>query len=108
MSFHIRKVDVNQPQIVMALRASGFSVAITSSLGRGFPDLCVGINLGGLNGIDRRYTTLIEIKDGTKPLSAQKLTPDELKFRENWAGNYHIIRSVEDVANLLDNLRGVE
>jgi hypothetical protein len=101
MSYSIRRVDKNQPAIVKALRASGFSVAITSTLGSGFPDLVIGINLGDLG----RYTTLIEIKDGSKPLSCQKLTPDEQKFFENWTGNYHIIRRVEDVASLLDMLR---
>ena len=105
MSFHIRKVDKNQGEVVRAFRASGFSVAITSSLGAGFPDCVIGINLGGKDGIPRRYTALIEIKDGSKPLSAQKLTPDEVKFKDSWQGNYHIIRSVEDVAALLDTLR---
>jgi hypothetical protein len=99
MSYSIRRVDKNQPSIVRAFRASGFSVAITSSVSNGFPDLVVGINLGGLRGC---YTTLVEIKDGSKPLSAQKLTPDEVRFREQWRGNYHIVRSEEDVANLLD------
>lgn len=101
MSYSIKRVDKNQPSIVSALRASGFSVAITSMIGHGFPDLVVGINLGGKLG---RYTALVEIKDGSKPLSAQKLTPDEVKFKENWSGNYHIIRSVADVAVLVESL----
>lgn len=101
MSYHIRRTDKNQSSIVKAMRASGFSVAITSSLGSGFPDLVAGINLGAKLG---RWTGLIEIKDGSKPLSAQKLTPDEIKFMENWSGNYHIIRCEEDIKNLLDKL----
>ena len=100
--YNIRRTDRNQAIIVKALRASGFSVAITSTLGSGFPDLVVGIDFGGLLG---KYTALVEIKDGSKPLSCQKLTADEQKFFENWTGHYHIIRSVEDVASLLDMLR---
>ena len=101
MSYSIRRVDKNQPSIVKAFRASGFSVAITSAVSNGFPDLVVGINLGGKNG---KFTSLVEIKDGSKPLSAQKLTPDEIKFRDSWSGNYHIIRSEEEVGLLLDSL----
>jgi hypothetical protein len=96
-----KRVDKNQNEVVRAFRASNFSVAITSMLGHGFPDLVIGANLGALRG---KYTALVEIKDGSKPLSAQKLTPDEVKFKENWSGNYHIIRSVADVAVLVESL----
>lgn len=100
MSYHIRKVDRNQPEIVRTLRKAGFSVAITSSLGQGFPDLVIALPRANLE----PWMALVEIKDGSKPLSAQKLTPDEVKFKDNWKGNYQIIRSEEDVALLLDTL----
>ena len=104
MTYHIRRTDSNQCAIVKALRKAGFSVAITSSLGQGFPDLVIALPRPNLE----PYTALAEIKDGSKPLSAQKLTPDEIKFRDNWSGNYHIIRSEEEVGLLLDSLMKAE
>ena len=36
------KTDVNQKAVVEQLRAIGATVAITSQLGKGFPDIVVG------------------------------------------------------------------
>jgi len=81
------RVDANQGQIVEALRAAGYSVAITSSLGNGFPDLVVG-------GFGRNF--ILECKDGNKPPSAQKLTRDEAIWHENWRGDTMIVNSPAD------------
>lgn len=89
-----KKVDANQSQIVAALRKCGASVAITSNLGRGFPDIVVGF--GGQN-------FLVEIKDGAKTESAQKLTPDEESWHEGWRGQVAIIRNIQEAINLLNN-----
>lgn len=67
------RVDANQNEVVAALRAVGCNVAITSSLGSGFVDLVVFRPATGL-------LRLIELKDGSKPPSKQKLTPDEVEF----------------------------
>jgi hypothetical protein len=88
-----KRVDANQSAIVAALRQCGATVAITSSLGEGFVDIVVGY--GG-----RNY--LVEIKDGSQPESAQKLTPDEAKFHEKWRGQVAIIRSVQEAINFLN------
>lgn len=88
-----KRTDANQTAIVSAFRKLGATVAITSALGRGFPDLVVGY---------RRRNFLVEIKDGTKPPSAQKLTPDEAAWHEKWRGQITIIRSVDDVLTLLN------
>ena len=69
---HCGRTDANQPQVVKALRDAGATVAITSMVGDGFPDLVVGF---------RGETLLIEVKDGSKPKSEQALTPDEEDFR---------------------------
>ena len=51
--------------------------------------------VAGLNGIDQR----IEIKDGSKPPSATKLTPGEADTFRDWTGRSCIIwYSVSDVA----------
>jgi len=89
------KVDDNQSEIVSALRSIGATVAITSAVGDGFPDLVVGFN--GVN-------FLLEIKDGKKAPSAQKLTPDQKIFffgdpsnekSSPWAGSATVVNSIE-------------
>lgn len=79
-----RRTDANQVAVVKALRAIGCSVAVTSALGAGFPDIVVAL---------RGRTVLMEIKDGDKPPSARKLTPDEQAFRQAWRGEYVVVLS---------------
>jgi hypothetical protein len=75
---HYGKPDANQERIVAALRrVPGCRVAITSGIGKGFPDLVVGF-MGKI--------VLLEVKDGTLPPSKRKLTPDEKKFHQAWEG----------------------
>lgn len=81
------RTDANQKAIVEGLRAVGASVAITSQLGTGFPDIVVGYR-------GRNY--LIEIKDGDKPPSQRKLTSDEVEFENKWRGQYAIAESLAD------------
>jgi len=91
------KVDSNQPEIANEFRALGCTVAITSHLGKGFPDMVVGL-MG-------RYNLLVEVKDGAKPPSARKLTPDEEKFKDGWNGQYCVVESIEDVHRLVNEVR---
>lgn len=86
------RIDTNQPEIVSAFRKAGCSVAITSAVGKGFPDIVVGY--AGEN-------FLVEIKDGEKPASAQKLTPDEAEWHTNWRGSVFVVRSVSEAFALL-------
>ena len=81
------KVDDNQAEIVAALRACGCSVAVTSSAGGGFPDLCVGIQ-------GKNY--LLEVKDGSKSPSRQKLTPDQVTFHATWEGQVNVVRNIDE------------
>jgi hypothetical protein len=82
------KVDSNQAEIVKAFRSLGFSVFPTHTIGRGFPDLTLAKK--GLN-------FLVEVKDGSLPPSARKLTPAEQEFKDSWRGQYDIITSIDDV-----------
>ena len=94
MSYRIRRVDDNQKEIVAVFRRLGASVAITSELGRGFPDLIVGYD---------NQNVLVEVKDGSKVPSQQKLTSLEQKFFDEWKGKIVIIRSgIEAVHLMLD------
>ncbi len=81
------RTDANQQEIVRALRQIGASVAVTSAVGDGFVDLVVGY---------RGKNILLELKDGSKPPSAQKLTTDEQAFFATWRGFAVVVRSVEE------------
>lgn len=79
------RVDDNQAAIVKALRSVGASVQVLSSVGEGVPDL-----LAGRRGVNY----LLEVKDGDKPLSAQKLTEAQEHWHQSWAGEVRTVRSV--------------
>ncbi len=81
------KIDNNQTEIVNYLRACGFSVAITSSAGDGFPDLVAGKH--GVN-------YLVEVK-GAKG----KLTSKQVPFHDNWRGQIMVVRCVEDLEGIV-------
>ena len=89
MSFRrAAKVDANQPEIVKAFRDLGWYVLIISQLKN-----CCDIIVSK----DGR-TIAIEIKDGSKPPSQQKLSDGEAKFRNEWKGEYRLIKSIDDIA----------
>jgi len=87
-----KRVDGNQADIVKALRKVGCLVAITSALGDGFPDLVVAW---------KKSIYLMELKDGSLPPSARKLTTAEQNFHERWAGYVHIVNSVDEALQLI-------
>ena len=87
-----KRVDANQKQIVESLRKIGCSVTVLSMVGKGCPDILVGKD--GKN-------FLFEIKDGEKVPSQKKLTPDEVKFRDNWRGQVDIVESINDAVAII-------
>ena len=89
------RVDSNQKAIVNAFRQCGFSVFHTHTIGGGFPDIVAGY--GGIN-------YLIEIKDGSLPPSARKLTKPEETFHQNWRGQVCIINDVDEVFAFKESL----
>lgn len=86
------KIDANQGEIVKALRAVGCTVAITSAVGKGFPDLVVARH---------RRNWLMEVKDGRLPPSARELTPDQLIFHTHWAGQIDVVNSIDEALLLV-------
>lgn len=86
------RVDDNQAEIVKTLRYVGCSVTSLASIGRGCPDIVVGYN--GVN-------YLMEIKDGSKPPSKRKLTPDEQTWHEEWRGQVAVVESVQDAFRVI-------
>jgi hypothetical protein len=81
------KVDRNHQEIVAALRDVGASVLSLAPLGRGAPDLLVGF---------RGQVYLLEVKDGAKAPSKQRLTADEARWHQEWRGHVAVVRSVDE------------
>lgn len=90
------KVDANQSDIVSAARKMGCTVQPLHTVGSGCPDLLVGIN--GAN-------YLWEVKDGSRPPSERKLTPDQIKWHENWRGHVIVIKSVDEAIQAVISAR---
>lgn len=86
------KVDDNQAQMVEALRKIGCTVEPLHAVGKGVPDLLVGYH--GVN-------ILIEVKDGNKPPSKRKLTPDQIKWHDSWRGQKAVANSIEEAISVI-------
>lgn len=80
------KSDDNQARVVADLRAVGASVLVVSQFGIGF-DLIVGF---------RGRNFLLEVKDGSKPKSARKLTTHEKDFASGWNGSVVVADNQDD------------
>lgn len=89
------KIDANQVEIVKALRKIGCSVQSLASVGKGVPDLLVSNHKGDL--------FLMEIKDGNKPPSARKLTPDQIEWHEKWKSDVHIVINIDQALSIVRN-----
>jgi hypothetical protein len=85
-------VDDNQGEIVSALRKVGARVQSLAAVGGGVPDLLVGF---------RGNIYLMEVKDGAKPPSAQKLTEAQERWHWEWRGMVHIVRSIDDAIAII-------
>jgi hypothetical protein len=84
---YARKVDANQADITAQLRRVGASVQPIHTLGKGVPDLLVGY---------RGQNFILEVKDGAKSASRQKLTPDEAQWHAMWRGQVLIVCSTSE------------
>ena len=87
------RIDANHVEIVKALRAVGCSVQSLAAIGKGCADLMVSRH---------GRTICLEIKDGTKPPSARKLTPDEEKWIRAWRGKVAVVDTVRDALLIAD------
>ena len=91
------KKDANQDEIVAALRAIGAQVQSLAAVGDGVPDLLVAYH--GWH--------VLEVKDGSKPPSHRKLTPDEAAWHERF-GRHAPVWTVTDVQSALTAVQAVE
>ena len=88
------RIDANHVEVRSALRAAGWTVVDCAKIGSGFPDLLIA---------KRGRLLLVEIKDGAKVPSAQKLTEDELQFHALLASagvTVQVVTSVEEALAL--------
>ncbi len=90
------RIDANQSGIVEVLRGMGCGVQSLAPVGGGVPDLLVGIS--GDN-------YLAEIKDGSKPPSARKLTPDQERWHKAWPGAIEVIETEQQAIEWVNGLR---
>jgi hypothetical protein len=87
MGHRAAKVDANQKEIVEALRSIGATVQHLHGVAQGCPDLLVGRG---------KVNYLLEIKDGSKPPSARKLTPDQVVWHSIWQGTAVVVSSIDE------------
>jgi len=80
------RTDDNQAKVVAALKQAGASIQHLHRVGGGCPDLLVGF---------RGVNVLIEVKDGNKPPSAQKLSPSQEAWHRDWRGDVFVVNSPE-------------
>lgn len=90
MTTYAKKADVNQREIVQALRQAGASVQPIYRLGRGVPDILCGF---------RGKNFLLEIKNGRNTL-----TPDEALWLDSWRGQAAIVRTIDEALEAIGAL----
>jgi hypothetical protein len=81
------KVDANQAAVVKRLRDCAVKVEILSDVGKGVPEL-----LAGFRGVN----VLLELKDGDKAPSAQKLTADQVAWHASWPGQVDVVSDFDE------------
>lgn len=92
MTRRAARIDANHEAIVTAFRRCGVSVQSLADTGRGVPDLLCAT---------KRAMWLTEVKDGAKPPSARRLTPDQAEWHRKWPQPVYIATSVEDVPRII-------
>jgi len=86
------RVDANHTAVVNALRMAGASVQSLADIGKGCPDLLVAF---------RGVNYLMEVKDGSKPPSARKLTEDEVLWIASWKALVHVVMTVDEALDVI-------
>ncbi len=90
------RIDANHRAIVDLFRSCGARVLSLAPMGHGCPDLLVNVD-GKL--------ALIEVKDGQRPPSKRRLTPDEEAFAQDWP--VIVVKNDTDALKVLDALRSL-
>jgi Holliday junction resolvase len=80
------KIDGNHEEVVSALRKAGAVVQSLAAIGKGCPDILCAF---------RGNLFLLEVKDGSKPPSKQRLTTDQQQWHQAWGALVEIVNSPE-------------
>ena len=91
------KTDRNHAEVAHAITQCGAWVIDCSAVGQGFPDLLVS---------HRGKLMMVEIKDGSKPPSARKLTPSQVEFHARAKANGVPVHIVETLEQAIELVRG--
>jgi hypothetical protein len=94
---YAKKRDRNSLEVIKEFRRLGCTVEDLGSVGKGVPDLLVGMEAYKFGPV----SLLVEVKDGPKA----KLTPDQTVWHSKWKGQVCIVRNLEDVRNLVKSYR---
>jgi hypothetical protein len=81
------RTDRNHQEVIAALRKVGATAFSLHAVGTGFPDIIAGF---------RGVNILIEVKDGSRVASEQRITSDQKTFIESWAGQVTVVKSAEE------------
>jgi hypothetical protein len=93
------KTDRNHAEIRDAMRKCGAWVIDMSAAGRGIPDLLV---------VHRMRNFWVEVKDGEKPPSARRLTPDQVKFHEQAKASgmdVYVVTTIDEALALMNDTK---
>ena len=90
-----KRVDANQSAIVSALRERGAFVQPLHIVGQGVPDLLV---------IYRGKIHVAEVKDGSKPKSARKLTEAEIEWQQEAGRHGYNVPTWESVDQAIEDV----
>ena len=90
------RIDANHAAVASAFRAMGCSVLSLAAVGKGCPDLVIGV--AGRN-------LLCEVKDGLKSPSRRRLTPKQAEFKASWRGSVLYVDDVGDVPTIVNAMR---
>ena len=85
-----KRTDSNHAKLVRELRTAGFTVADTSGMGSGFPDLVIS---------RQRVTKLVEVKS-----PKGKLRLSQAEFISRWQDEVIVAKDVLDVINYFQQL----
>jgi len=94
--YRASRVDKNQSSLVAAFREFGCQVQDTHEIGKGCFDLIVAIDF---------LNIFIEVKDGRKPPSARRLTPDQKMWNNTWTGLRAVVTNYDEVIDLVKETR---
>ncbi len=91
-----KRTDGNQIEIVSDLRRVGLTVAVTSNVGDGFPDLVVGGRIACPHCAAKfPQNMLVELKT-----AAGLLTPSQEEFHQIWRGQLDVVRTIDDALRI--------